>query len=376
MVESQKTGIGFFEAGITSALLQEHGNQHVLLQYFSTGGGSDKSKKLSPFIKMGGIDAPNRQLHYKLYRLISTVLPIPYSLFFKEQADITHFFNFIVPPGVKGKKIAVVHDMSYDAFPETVRWKTKTMLRLNLKRACRRADKIMTISEFSKLEIVRVTGMNPKHVVVVPCGVDQNVFHPAAKQEAVEAVKRKYGLPNKYFLYLGTLEPRKNIERMLVAYAELLKRKTNVPILALAGRKGWMYTSIFERTKALGLEEHVRFLGYIEDAETPFLLCGAHAFFFPSLYEGFGMPVLEAMACGTPVLTSNVSSLPEVTGSAAILVDPLDIGAICDGMELLLENDELRFRLRREGIERAQMFTWARSATKVMEIYRELVGDA
>jgi glycosyltransferase involved in cell wall biosynthesis len=247
------------------------------------------------------------------------------------------------------------------------------MLNIALRKSCKRADKIITISEFSKSEIIRYLGIAEDKIVVMPCGVDFSKYHPNYTKAEVKVITDKYHLEDDYLLYLGTLEPRKNIIRLIGAYAQLKNNTQDIPKLVLAGRKGWMYDSIFEIVKELQLEEDVIFTGYIEASETPILMKGAKAFLFPSIYEGFGMPPLEAMACGTPVLVSNVASLPEVVGDAGVLVDPLSTQSIRDGLELLLKNEDLRNDLSRRGIERAQTFSWDKSVNIIEKVIKELV---
>jgi len=375
LIDNQKTGVGFCEAGIVSALLHSHKGREYALDYFSFQHGKDKEMRLKSFIHESCVLNPCAWFPGTLYRAIWNFIPIPYRCFFGKKAHVTHFFNYHVPPGVHGKKVATVHDMGYKVFPETVRLKTKIMLNLSLNRSCKRADKLITDSEFSKQEIMRFLKIEPDKIVVVPCGVDTANFYPITDNARIQIVKQSNKIYGDYFLYLGTLEPRKNIERLIEAYAVLKQDKPDAPALVLAGRKGWLYETIFERVTALGLINDVIFTGYVTDEDAPILLSGALAFVFPSLYEGFGMPPLEAMACGTPVLTSNCSSLPEVVGDAAILVDPYSVEEIRQGMQHLMEDEVLRQELSAKGLARAKEFTWERSADIVMSVYKELVGQ-
>jgi glycosyltransferase involved in cell wall biosynthesis len=178
-------------------------------------------------------------------------------------------------------------------------------------------------------------------------------------------------LPDHYFLYIGTLEPRKNIQSIIRAYKANEGRFKGVK-LVIAGRKGWMYEEIFKLVREFRLQNDIYFPGYIEDGDVPLLYRGAEAFVFPSLYEGFGMPPLEAMACGVPVITSNTSSLPEVVGDAGLRINPKDIEQLSYAMVKILEDSELRVNCVKKGLERAQNFTWENSAKKVIDIYHEL----
>jgi glycosyltransferase involved in cell wall biosynthesis len=185
----------------------------------------------------------------------------------------------------------------------------------------------------------------------------------------IAAVKARYGIAEngRYLLYLGTLQPRKNLTRLVEAFACLQAPTANLQ-LVLAGKKGWLYDDLFARVASLGLGGRVVFPGYIADGDKAALISGAAALVYPSLYEGFGLPVLEAMACGTPVLTSNGSSLPEVAGDAALLVDPLDVEAIAAGMSRLMEDADLRCSLVARGYVQASKFSWARAAQQVLEV--------
>ena len=233
----------------------------------------------------------------------------------------------------------------------------------------------MTVSEFSKREIIKYLNIKEEKIVVMPNGVDGDFFYPRQKEE-IEQIKDRFQIKKEYFLYLGTLEPRKNIERLLEAYARLREeREENIPFLVLAGQKGWLYDSIFQLVEKLGLKEQVLFTGYIKQEDVPALLSGAIAFIFPSLYEGFGMPPLEAMACGTAVITSNTSSLPEVIGEAGILINPYSVEEIKEAMKKVWKEKDLAERLRKAGRERAREYTWERSARVLKKVYLELGED-
>jgi len=231
-----------------------------------------------------------------------------------------------------------------------------------MKQTCKRADLIVTISAFSKGEISRFLGYRQDRIIVVPCGVDFRMYHPHYSEEQKHCARQKYGIQGEYILYLGTLEPRKNIPRLIGAYQILRKADPAVPELVIAGKKGWQYQEIFALVKELGLADHVLFPGYIDEADVPLLMAGAKVFVFPSLYEGFGMPPLEAMACGTPVLVSKTAALPEVVGDAGVMVDPLSPNSIAQGMEQLLTDEAYRQSMIKKGIALAAFFSWEAAA--------------
>lgn len=295
-----------------------------------------------------------------------------YSALFGSDADVTVFFNFIVPQGVKGRKIVFIHDMAYRAYPKTVRFRTKMNLILNMNRTIKRADHIVTVSEFSRSEIMKYLRIPKKNITVIPCGVDHAVFRPGYPKRQVDRVREKYGIDGDYLLYLGTIEPRKNLERLVVAYQRLLYRMPNAPLLLLAGGKGWKSRSIYAAASKRMLKGKIRFLGYVENADRPLLLNGAMAFVFPSLYEGFGMPPLEAMACGTPVITSDSASLPEVAGDAAIKVDPMRTDEIAEAMYRICKDEDFRKRLSESGLRRAEKYTWKRAACRLQKTINKI----
>lgn len=373
LIAGQKTGVGFCEAGMIRALASLYPEPRYALDFFSFRHRQAKLDTLEPFTRQGLALNECAWFPGTVYRAACSLTPLPYRLFLGGKAQITHFFNFLLPPGVAGKRITTVHDMAFRAFPETVRLKTRTMLQVSLEKSCKRAHRIMVVSEFTRQELIKYMNVPADKIFVAYNGVDTGVFYPRTDPQALQRTRDKYGIPDSYFLYLGTLEPRKNIERLIEAYAALRSKRPDCPVLVLAGRKGWLYNTIFQRVAQLHLEERVLFTGYVEDGDAPFLLSGAHAFLFPSLYEGFGMPPLEAMACGVPVLTANTSSLPEVVGDAALLVDPYDVDSILFGMERLLDDEQLRRDLAEKGRARAALFTWEASAHTVMGVYRDLL---
>ncbi|WP_295075937.1 glycosyltransferase family 1 protein [Ruminococcus sp.] len=365
------TGIGWCELGQTQALAELCPENKYEYSFF-TSGDEERVKRVK---KLAGkkIRLNTSKFSGFVYRAVSTFLPVPYSFFFGRKSDITHFFNYIVPPFVHGKKVVTVHDMVYKSFPGTVRGRTKYMLDIGLKRSMKRADLIVTDSEFSKSEIIKYFPQHEKKIRVIPCGVDLGRFHPCDTPERIPAVKESLGIKGDYFLYVGTIEPRKNLERLITAYAAFTKKAgDSAPKLVLAGGKGWLDQGIYSRVEKLGLTDRVIFTKYVPSEDMNPLMCGALAFVFPSLYEGFGMPPLEAMACGVPVLSSGEASLPEVTGDCAVICDAYEPKSIAEGMYRLYTDEELRKELGRKGLQRAQGFTWKRSAEMLMEVYREL----
>lgn len=366
-LKGDKTGIAWCAESILTEFIRIH-EADKYLNFFSLGYHNKDKLQAGKYEKEGYHLEECKWFHDVLYRIMWNFIPVPYSFFFKEKADVTIFFNYVIPPGVKGRKMTFIHDMAYIACPETVRAKTRNFLNLSMKRTCLRADKIITISEFSKREIMKYLSVSEKKIEVIPLGVDDKRFHTGYTTEQKQKIAKKYRIPEQYFLYIGTIEPRKNIERLIRAYALLCKENESIPHLILAGRKGWLYEPIFTAVNSLRLEGKIHFLGYVASEDLPVLLSGAELFLFPSLYEGFGLPVLEAMACGVPVVTSNVASLPEVAGNAAVLVSPLDISSIKEGISLAFGDAKVRERLVSEGLEQAKKFSWEETAKKLWKL--------
>lgn len=371
LISDRMTGIGWCEAGQTTAMARMYPENNYTYNFFSRKDDHIKLERLAPFSQ----NIKPELVHFSgyIYRAVSTFVPVPYSIFFGKNADITHFFNYIAPPKVHGRTVITVHDMVYKAFPETVRGRTKIMLNTGLKQSMKRADIIVTDSEFSKSEIIRYFPNHAEKIRVVPCGVDLNKFRPCENLERITEVKKSLEIKGDYFLYLGTIEPRKNLERLINSYKIFTQRVKNPPKLILAGGKGWLYDNIFQRVRDLNLAEQVIFTKYVPADDMNPLMCGALAFVFPSIYEGFGMPPLEAMACGVPVLSSGEASLPEVTGDCALICDAYSEESIAEGLYNLYTDENMRKDLSRRGLKRAKNFTWEKSAETLYQIYKELI---
>lgn len=377
LLARKKTGIGWYSYHMMKAMLEQQ-EIDFRLDYFVNPTSQIDTAALRDFQRAGcsfnGCPFGNAQL----YKATSEFLPLRHRWFFGGGGiSLYHFFNYFVPPhiGTHWAVTATIHDTAFAVYPESVPAKRRTLMALSLKNTCRRVDALVTVSEFSKQEIVKHLGVSPEKITVTYNGVDSSVFHPGYPDEELRRAKERRGITRDYFLYVGTLEPRKNLVRLLEAYALLKARRHDLPLLVLAGQKGWMYDEIFRRTAELGLSQDVVYTGYLTEREKPLLMGGALAFLFVSLYEGFGIPPLEAMACGTPTLVSDCSSLPEVAGDATLLADPKDIEAIAAQMELLLDQPELRVSLSEKGRKRAKEFTWEKSASVLLDLFRQLSGS-
>lgn len=256
-----------------------------------------------------------------------------------------------------GKLILTVHDLSFMRDARWFRADRAAYYRTTIRRSVRQADRILVDSEATAIDLSELLNVDSGSIDVIPLGVDAR-FQPASKEE-VRRVRQTYALPDTFCLYLGTLEPRKNIPRIIQAFDRIAGECPHG--LVIGGRDGWKFGAIYDAATASRFRERIYFTGFVDPKDLPALLSAAEIFVWPSLWEGFGLPPLEAMACATPVITSNTSSLPEVVGDAALTVTPEDLDAIADAMRSLLSDSALRDRLREQGLIRAREFTWKRT---------------
>jgi glycosyltransferase involved in cell wall biosynthesis len=234
----------------------------------------------------------------------------------------------------------------------------------------RKATLIIAVSQSTKEGLVNLLGIPPQKIRVVPLAVASR-FKVVEDEALKESIRRKYALPPRFFLFVGLLNPRKNGVRLIQAYHRF-KSETDLPHkLVFVGAKGWLYEDVLAQIEELGLEKEIIFTGYVADEDLPPIYNLAEALVYPSLYEGFGLPILEAMACGTPVITSNVSSAPEVAGGAALLVDPYDVDQLAEVMYKVASQGDLRAYLTRHGLKRARDFSWEKTALETLAVYEE-----
>jgi glycosyltransferase involved in cell wall biosynthesis len=289
--------------------------------------------------------------------------------------DVVHSTTFCVPQfRLRDKRLVVtIYDLSFMTHPELHLPANVAHCLAGTRLAIEHADAIIAISEHTRHDLIERLGARPERITVTPLAHDPGLVQ-VTDPRRLAAVRKRYGLPEHFILFLGALEPRKNLQRLLEAYAALPPGLRRDVALVVAGMSGWLNDSIHARVVELGLEPSVHFAGYVETADLGAVYSLATVLAYPSLYEGFGLPVIEAMACGTPVLTSSVSSLPEVAGDAAVLVEPADVGSITAGLRRLLESPTLRRDLAIRGIARAARFSWNRCARQTLDVYRRLVA--
>lgn len=285
--------------------------------------------------------------------------------------DVLHV-QYTAPPFCPVPVVATIHDLAFEHMPETFTRRGSLQLKLTVRRTARRAARIATVSEYSRQDLLHTYRLSPEKVAVTYNGIESHfTAQPASPEEASE-VRRRFGISRDYLLAVGSLQPRKNLVRLIRAYAKLRSENPGfTPQLVIVGRKLWLADEIFTEVRRQRWSEDVILTGYVTDEDLPKLYRAATAFVYPSLFEGFGLPPIEAMACGTPVITSNVSSLPEIVGQAALLIDPCDEQALMAALQRITSDQPLCTRLREQGIVQAGKFTWRAAAEKTLQLYRE-----
>jgi len=291
----------------------------------------------------------------------------------RERLSLLHGLAFVSPLLCSCQTVITVHDLSFALFPEFFRGPNGTYLRLFTRMACRRAAKVIAVSENTRADVMRLYGVPSERVAAIPHGVSPT-FHPRPAAQVAE-FRRARSLPDHFILFVGTLEPRKNLVRLIEAYSNLKCQIPNTQ-LVLIGGKGWYYSQIFAAIERMDLKDRVTFVGYVPNEDLPLWYNAADVFAFPSTYEGFGLPVLEAMACGTPTVTSTASSLPEVAGDAAVTVPPDDVEALSAALHRALTDAVLRQELSSKGPARAATFTWEETARRTVAVYHQVLLSA
>lgn len=291
----------------------------------------------------------------------------------KERLDIVHNPKSAISILKPCKTVVTIFDLIPVTNPETEKWMARVYWKIQIPIAARHADFVITSSEFAKKEIIGRYGTPGDRIRVIPISYNIHCRPIGAGPEA-EAARKRYSMPDKYILYVGTIQPRKNISTLIKAYSSLAKIGRIKHKLVITGRKGWLYDPLFELIKDEEMEERIVFTGFVPDEELPYIYNGADLFVYLSLFEGFGIPPLEAMACGIPVICSNTTSLPEVVGDAGMLVAPTDQKAVEEAILKVLENADLRADMREKGLIQAKKFSWERTARETLEVYRDVAG--
>ncbi len=358
----QGAGIGRYTRCLVAALAEIGGEDRYTL--FCAGGRPERTLWPAQFV-LRSSRIPARWLTVAWHRLR---LPIP-AEWLAGDCDLYHSPDFTLPPLRRAGGIVTIHDLSFLRVPECADPGLRMYLERAVPRAVTRARRVLADSESTRADLVELLGVPPAKISVVTPAVEPR-FRRVADSARLAQVRNRYRLPERFILGVGTLEPRKNFAGLVSAFGRF-RAATGLPhALVIVGRPGWLYEAIHERIRSEGLAEHVLLPGFVADDDLPAFYTLADLFAFPSLYEGFGIPVLEAMACGTPVVTGDNSSLPEAAGKAALLVKAEDTDEIARAMGRVIEDPGLRGRMIENGYAQAAAFTWQRSANALLDAYR------
>ncbi len=311
----------------------------------------------------------DRSGHYSIAEQISIPLAV-----WRERLDLFHAPHYVLPVLTPSRSVVTIHDCIHLKFPEYQRHRLGyAYARTTLYAAAHKSNRILTVSEQSKRDILSFFNVPPEKIVVTPNAIDDRFSAPPSEEHVVQT-RERYQLSHTYLLYVGNIKPHKNLERLIEAFYLVRAEGRSELELVIIGDEISKLQSLRRAVHKHDIHRYVRFLGFVPDKTLAVLYRLASVFVFPSLYEGFGLPPLEAMASGTPVITSNVSSLPEVVGDGALLVDPYSAEAIAAGILMVLRSTHLREDLKRRGLKRAQEYSWARSVQRVREVYDEAVS--
>lgn len=369
LMDERYSGVSEYTLRLVSELLRlDKQNEYVL--YYNCG--RDISARLPQFqqanVRVVGTRYPNKFFNYVLQKIFH----YPKIDRVVGGADVfwSPHINFLSLSN-QPKKFLTIHDLSFLRYPDFFSGRKNFWHRaVNIKRLAAGFDHFIAVSENTKNDIVDLLDVPAERVDVIYSGVDES-YAPVNNVDVLEKVRSKYVLPGKFILYLGNVEPRKNLVGLIKAYTEL--RQNNPELsdyqLVIAGATGWKIAQIFQALYASPYQDDIKFLGYVDKEDKPALYTMSSVFAYPSFYEGFGFPPLEAMACGTPVVTSNISSLPEIVGSSALTIDPYNTRAIAEAIKQVLSSPDLAESLRQKGLEQVKKFNWEAAAQRYLDIF-------
>jgi len=293
----------------------------------------------------------------------------------RRPVDILHV-QYTAPPFTPCPVVNTIHDLSFEHLPETFKRRSWRQMRLTIRRSAQTAAHIITDSNYSRDDIVKTYGLDPDGVTATPLAAS-NRFHPVTDQNELNRVQEKYGIDGDYILTVGSIQPRKNMPRLIRAFAALCRESSEgqMPTLVVAGKRAWLYEETLEAADNSIVRERILFTGYVPDKDLPALYSAARCFVYPSYFEGFGIPALEAMRCGTPTITGNRTCFPEIIGDAGLLVDPFDEQAIINGLKAILADEKLREQLKEKGMRRAALYDWKKTALQTLAVYEKVYSQ-
>ena len=292
----------------------------------------------------------------------------------RNPVDVLHV-QFTAPPFSPCPVVVSIHDLSFEHLPQTFKWRSRKQLRITVRRTARQASQVIALSEYARNDIVNTYQVSPDKISVIPLSAAGH-FHPIKDEEELQRVRQTYGIEGEYMLSVGAIQPRKNLGRLVAAYSHLhgAKPEGKLPKLVLAGKCAWLYDETLRAIKELELSDSIILTGYVPESDLPALYSGALCFIYPSYFEGFGLPPLEAMQCGVPVIVGDRTSLPEVVGDAGVLVDPFDVNALAAAIERVVSDSNLRAKLSVQGLARAKLFKWRETARQTLAVYQKAAG--
>lgn len=288
----------------------------------------------------------------------------------RNRVDVLHV-QFTAPPFSPCPVVVSIHDLSFEHLPQTFKRRSRMQLRLTVRRSARNAAQVIALSEHARADLIATYNLQPEKVNVVPLAAP-DAFAPVRDDNELQRVRQTYGIDRDYILSVGSIQPRKNLRRLIEAYSLLRRQQPEgkLPQLVLVGKNAWLYDETLQSLKDRDLGSIV-LTGYVPEADLPALYSGALCFIYPSYFEGFGLPPLEAMKCGAPVIVGNKTSLPEVVGDAALMIDPFDVGAIAAAIQRVITDSDFRSELRVKGMQRAKQFDWKETARRTLAVYEK-----
>lgn len=358
-------GAGYYSAELMSHIPQfDSSNEYIAW----VGNGADELDQPS------GTNWTTKHLNRSpLVRLLWQQLVFP-RLLRSNRVDLLHSLHYSVPLYSSTPYVVTFHDMTFFLFPELHQRYRRLYFNMMMRGSARGARKIIAVSENTRQDIIRIFDVAPERVVTIHSGISSD-FRKVTDTGEIEYVRSKYGLPSKYVLSVGLIEPRKNLSTLIRAFGRLDENDT-AHSLVVVGDKGWMYEGVFDLAQQLERSKRIIFTGYVPRKDLAAIYSSADLFVYPSLYEGFGLPVLEAMACGTPVITSNLSALPEIAGDSAVLVSPRNEAEITEAILRVLSDRALHAELSSKGLQHSRLFSWDATAQKTIAVYRDAIANS
>jgi glycosyltransferase involved in cell wall biosynthesis len=356
------------------------GNETYALNLIEALAEVDQSNQYTLYVtRQSAIDRfANRWPNFKIKRTVphTPLVRIPVTLsaeLRRNPVDVLHV-QYTAPPLAPCAVVATIHDLSFEHLPETFNRRSRAQLRLTVRRTARKAAQILTLSEFSRQDIIATYSIAPDRVSVTPAAAASH-FKPIEDETELRRIREAYGIERDYILSVSSIQPRKNLIRLIEAYSCLrgLRPEGKLPQLVLVGKRGWLDNETFRAAQRHSANNDIAFTGYVAEKDLPALYSGATCFVYPSFFEGFGLPVLEAMQCGAPVIAGNRTSIPEVVGKAGLLFDPFDTNSLVQALTRVLDDSEYRAVLRMQGLERARQFDWKRTARMTLQTYQKAV---